>query len=279
MPDDILVASAEDLKGQLEAAQPADGAAVAPKQDEKTDAQAEIAPAPEPGTEKDDKSEPKKNGGWQKRIDKLTARNYELEKELQEARVKKDPPAAAPEPPGKPQLETYKTREEWEEAVMDWKIEQRVAKEREESVQAEENARTAEIFQAHNQRISEARGKYDDFEEVVKSAKVDFSRDAGLAIFELENGPDVMYHLATHQDELKELAKMSPIRQIAKLGVISQSLSGSGSPSAVKPATKVPPPIEPVGASGATSTVDPDSLSTDEYVRMRNKEERDRRKR
>lgn len=287
--DDIQVAEANDFV-KLAAGVQADGAP-APKQDTTDVAQAaETAPESETGDVKDDKGEHKK-GGWQKRIDKLTARNYELEKELETERAKAAKPAdrSATEPPNsevKPKLEDFKTHEEWVEAVADWKIEQRFAKEAQQAVQEEASDRTKEVFDAHNKRVSEALGKHEDFEEVVKSAEdIGFSRDAGLTIFELENGPEVMYHLAKNRDQLEALAKLSPVRQIAKLGAISESLLQSDSPSTPqekteeKPVTKAPPPIKPVGASGAKSTVNEDELSDDEWIAQRNKAVNDRRKR
>lgn len=295
--DDIQVAEANDFV-KLAAGGPADGAP-APKQDTTDVAQAaETAPESETGDVKDDKGEHKK-GGWQKRIDKLTARNYELEKELETERAKAAKPAekTATEPPNpevKPKLEDFKTHEEWVEAVADWKIEQRFAKEAQQAVQEEASDRTKEVYDAHNKRIAEAQGKYDDFLETVNvetpwSSKspddVQSAQAFQIAIYEAENGPDVLYYLGKNKEELAKLKGLSPAKVQMAVGRISASLLQSDSPSAPqekteeKPVTKAPPPIKPVGASGAKSTVNEDDLSDDEWIAQRNKAVNDRRKR
>ena len=103
MPEtDIVVTGPEDLV-KLAAGEPAEGAEPAPQQDatDAGDKPAETIPVSETVEPKEEKGE-KKGGGWQKRIDKLTADKYRLEQELSEFRSKaaKPPEATPPAEPG-----------------------------------------------------------------------------------------------------------------------------------------------------------------------------------
>jgi hypothetical protein len=304
MPDDILVESAEDYV-KLAAGLPAEGAkpteVTQPKQVENTDAgkPAETASDSDPEEVKDDKSEnePKKHG-VQKRIDKLTATIYDLREEVERLKsgpAKGEDKAAQPAKDGdpEPKEDDFNILTDWIKAHNLWSSRQAL-RERDESQQKQqiaeqEAAEAQELFEAHAQRVSEARTKYPDFDEIVNSAKTPWhdesaeDRKAAIAfqivVSSLDNSAEVLYHFSKNREELANLGGLSPLKVQQAVWRVSNSLSRPENPSDEKPVTKVPPPIKPVGASGTKSTVKDDDLSDDEWIRQRNKETQGRRKR
>ncbi|MGH9395942.1 MAG: hypothetical protein ACRD18_03715 [Terriglobia bacterium] len=160
----------------------------------------EEKPAPEEATDVEGESAHAgsgKKGGFQKRIDKLTRRNRELEGRLaqfeQAARVAT--PQAAPQPAqavlqsGKPAIESFNTYEEFLEALADWRIDQKEAQRATKAAQNEQSAQFESIEKSYSERAEEAANKYPDWEEVIGQDDVLLPNVAVLAIKEAENGP------------------------------------------------------------------------------------------
>lgn len=262
---------------QKEAKKTAESETAATKGSEEGKSKTETKPEVKAG-EKDDEELPP---GVKKRFDKLTAKRKEaedkaeaLQSELDKIRAGSKTAAESTESDPEPKETDFKDYRDFVKAQARWETRQELREQAEKQSQDEEQARTKEVFDSHNQRIADARSKIEDFDEVVGGSKISFSRSAGLAIYELDNGPEVMYHLASHPEEMEALSKLSPIRQIAKLGQISASLLPSGSvveaAPKTKPTTKAPEPITPVTASssGKKSLNDPE-IPMDEYYRRR----------
>lgn len=103
-------------------------------------------------------------------------------------------------------------------------------KAREESeAEAEEAARTREIEEGMSraeaewsERAEEAKGRYDDFDEVVtKGAEAGTWKCSPLLAVGLktsEVGPDVAYHLASNPDEADRLDALHPVEQAREFG-------------------------------------------------------------
>jgi hypothetical protein len=227
-------------------------------------------------TESKPKDKPKSRA--QRAIDKLTARNHRLEEELEQARKAPKPAEeakTAPATAGPPKLQDYlnagKTAEDWADARDDWKA-------GEETKQAE-SARQKETFDTYNKSISEARVRYEDWDEVVEATDAVIPQSASIAVIEAGNGPDVAYYLAKHPEVCESLMDMTPAAVIMQIGRISDSLNPATkrSPSEVKPKAKAPAPISTVGNSPTNSSVPLDQLSPRDYIRVRNEQERRRR--
>lgn len=241
----------------------------------------ETAAAPEPAEETESKpKEPaKRKSGWEKRIDKLTARNYQLEKELEEARKAPKPTeskeTAAPQ--GPPKLDDFlkagKTADEWADARDTWKADQAEKQSRAEDQKA--------VFDEYNRGVSEARGKHDDWDEVIQSnPDTEIPQSVNLAIIEMgKQGPEVAYYLGKHPEVCDELMDMRPLAAAARVHEIAKELIGGTSRSSPqqKPRATPPAPIETVGASTTRSSVPLDQLPIKEYMKVRNQQERRRR--
>ncbi len=188
------------------------------------------------------KGEPK-DGGFQKRIDELTAKYYEekgraeqLKADLEAARtqpkpepkVEDTPPVVEPpkvEPKQRPKLEDFADKEdqfgEYMEALTDWKVEQNkavmqkelealraelVAKDKD-SIAAAEAAERADDW---NARVETAKAKYTDWDAVAQAATAEtapISAAMGEAIQEDPAGPDIVYYLAKNHEEAQRVFK------------------------------------------------------------------------
>lgn len=265
----------------------------APRTEETPETQQEVPEAEKPETAQDSEPETEQErrgrGGFTKKIDKLTARNYQLQEtnaqlqarlEAIERRLEGKEAPAKPTLSEKPTPDKFQTYEEYVEALADWKSEQRVAKALEEREQATskqaEEARTKETFDTYNKRVSEARGKYEDFDEVVGRDDISIPQSVQLAIVEMDNGPEVAYYLGQHPEEAEKLLELSPIKAVMAVGRIAATLNPSSSPEK-RPVSGAPTPVKPVGSSSTRSSVALEDLPQREYNRIRNEQESKRR--
>ncbi len=228
---------------------------------------AEEEPKPEPAKAKEHKS------GWQKRIDKLTARNHSLETRLAELEAKAKPADAKvdaqPADTG-PKLADYNNNlEEFLKARDAWK-------DAETSRQSEQERQRA-TFDNYNKKVSEARGQYEDWDEVVSGSAMKIPQAAYLAVTEEDNGPEVAYYLAQHPDEVETLNDLTPIGASRYIGKLAARLAGEKATPIAKPKVKPPAPVAPVGTSATRSSVTLGELPIREYIKIRNKEEREKR--
>jgi hypothetical protein len=163
-------------------------------------------------------------------------------------------------PDGKP----YATYEDYIEDLADWKAEQREAKNQREQ---REQAQAREF----NAKVDEARGRYENFDEV-KEKFVNAISEPGTdpvvhaMLNESEYLPDLVYTIGGNEDNLenfKTMAKKSPgkaLRYIALTeSLIAEELEGKAKPAEepAKPKTQAPrPPSE----AGGRAAAPPDGL-------------------
>lgn len=260
-----------------------------PSNEGKTEAESETATTTEQQPGKG-KGEGQHSNGWQKRVDRLTARNKSIETEnatlraeletFKQQRSEPAKPAPATKPAqddGEPKLEDFQSPNEWLRAHNAWDQE----RQQRSTEESERQNSVRETWDAHNSRISEARAKYDDFDEVAKGmGDINIPQSATLAIIEAENSADVCYYLATHTDEAKKLAEMKPLQQIAAITRISDKIKADSSSSQQaapkpKPQSQAPQPIKPVGGgSNSKSSVPLDKEDFQAYKRRRANGER-----
>jgi hypothetical protein len=254
--------------------------------------------------EQEQGSEPEKHGksGYQKRIDKLTREKYEtrqaLEKLQEEVEALKS--GKPKEEVKQPDVETksddrpkpedlddkgnpkYATYEDFVEALTDWKTDKNLQKRQQEAERTKaEQAETAKLeamWNAHQERLKEAYERYDDFEEMAERvSKTPIDAAISNAIIELENGPDVLYHLAKNPKLVTSLSKMSDTRAVAEIGRISAMLEEPEQEEAAIPVKRAgPAPIRPVGGNATKSSLPLDELDYQTYRRVRDQQEKQR---
>jgi len=250
------------------AALPEPAAVPAAETPEAEETQPETAAASET-VEKPAESKPRTKA--QRAIDKLTAKNYQLAKDLEEARKAKpaETPAATAQPQGPPQLKDFKTPEEWADARDAWKE----AKAADDEAQQERQTE----FDTYNRGVSKLQATVDDWDEVINGPTANIPPFLGPIIVELgEEGAKVAYHLAKNPEACEELFELKRGAAIARIHEIAKTLgkpaAREGSP---PPKQKVTPPapISTVGGATSRSSVPLDQLPAREYIAIRNKQE------
>ena len=203
----------------------------------------------------------------------------------QEPRPSEPTPAeAAPATPtdGRPNQDDFETYEAFSEAMVDWKVDQRMgefqAQEHERIERAQEQRAREEIVARHQARIDTFRSSHDDFDAVFEQGRnLPVTPPMRDAVLNSEAGPALMYHLCSNPDECDRIANMHPMAAIKEMGKLEaqiEAASQTGPSSSARPVTQAPPPIQPVGGGATTSTTPLDQLPYQEFKRIRNEQER-----
>jgi len=166
-------------------------------------------------------------------------------------------------PPNPPAPTDFDNAEAYAEALAEQKA-QRIAADREAARQQ------AALLESYHEKEEDARGRYDDFEQVAYNPKLPVTEVMAQAIQASDIGPDVIYHLGTDPKEAARIASLPPVLQAKEIGKIEAKLAPNPP---VKKTSTAPAPISPVAArqtgAPAYDTTDPrsiKSMSTSEWI-------------
>jgi hypothetical protein len=194
-------------------------------------------------------------------VGKRLAREQRKWEREQAQKLKAQPPPAPPPEPLKP--DNFADAQAYADALAERKAQELLA-------QREAEAERQATLEAYHDREEEARGKYDDFEQVAYNPKLPVTETMAQTIQASEIGPDVIYYLGSNPKEAERIARLNPLLQAREIGKIEAKLASN--PPAKK-TTTAPAPIAPVTArtSGtpAYDTTDPRSvkaMSTSEWI-------------
>ena len=227
----------------------------------------------------------KKPGGFQKKIDTLTARskeaeeraerlfqqNLELQRALTARQEPKEPEKPAPETT-EPKIDDYQSYDEYVSALADYKAEQKVR-----AILGEQETKRAEAEAAKSRedrerefmsRAESYKAERPDFETVAFNPLLPVTQEMADVINASENGPQVLYHLGRNMAEAQRISNLPPVMQAAELGRIEARIT---MPQA-NLNSAAPEPIEPVGGGDGPGVAKHPSEAKDmaEYVRLRN---------
>lgn len=234
---------------------------------------------PEPEADKETK---KALRGVQKRIDELTRARYEteerarqdIERVRQEAEYWRQQAEQAKQQIGPPRADQFQDYEAYLRAAAQFEA-QKVTDERlaaAQKAQWEQQQRQQQEmaqFQAQqryqaelNSKLAEAQKKFPDFLDVVTSPELPGLQGTPAfgAIFESEQGAEVLYYLGKNPAKAHQIMSLSPLAQVREIGRIEAALSAGNTVS------KAPPPPESVSARTGTATQEPRTV--DEYYAM-----------
>jgi len=246
-----------------------------PKPDGEPDAKAgENADAAEDETEEGEGDDEGDEG--EEKPKKRRRRNYsDLKAELRELRSRLEatekPKEAKPEPKAeaKPKLEEFKSYDDYQEALTDWKVDQRLKAERENGNKRQreeaEARHTAELNAHVGKSVDKAKDKYDDFEDVLSEhGRTVFPNQTMVRLVSETDDPgEVAYYLANNPAEAKRIAALNPVKAAVELGKVEAKLSAP----APKKVSKAPPPPANVGSGGKSQPKPTNKLSPDELYR------------
>lgn len=239
-----------------------------PASDAAPDANAEAQPAaPSPALEAEKPKEPSAIEKMQKRIDQLTWRLRENERQQ-----------ARPEPQTEPS-ETAKrpTREEFDhdeakyldalEKYFDARAETRAQEALKKDREQREMAERANTFEKRQEEF--AKSKSDYREKVLENEFLPITADMAKVIQASEIGPEIAYYLAENEEKAAVIAKLDPFLQARELGRIEALLEANKKAPAVPQVSKAPPPPPKIEATEPAIEKDPSKMTDAEFRKWR----------
>lgn len=222
----------------------------------------------------------------QKRINKLTKEKYELLKRAETAEAKVKQSFEAPTPTAiieKPNREKYETVEEYDEALVNYQVDQRLQKQKvedtkvkfeadkkksEEDVKVEKKRRD----DSYELKATDIRKKHEDFNAVAHASDVPYSNFMQHLVLTSDIGPELAYYFGNNRDEAMRVAKLEkPDDVIEAIGEIETKLALEPEK---KKITNAPPPINPVGGSEVVE-IDLENASYEDFRAKRIKDLRE----
>lgn len=208
---------------------------------------------------------------------KAEARYQELQREIE---ALKAPKAATESQPEKaPQRSEFSSYEDFVEAralhVARMEAKKELEAFKNASKKEKEDSSRAQAQKEFSRRVESViklgQDTYPDFDDVINNAVSDelIPTKGPLyeAIMDSEIGEKLVYHLAKHPKEAERIAGLSVYGQLRELGKLEDKLSAKKEPRET---------MEPIGGRTPPSTGATDSLSTDAWIKQRNKQLRER---
>lgn len=282
MPEDFAAFEQYRNTGELpkaeEPAAPQDSATT----EEQSSEESKPAPDSDPETKENEEQGEKKKpeGGFQRRINKLTARLHEMERLLAErSAVQPEPPKQAA-PAGQPKWEDFQSAGDpltaYTEAVAAYKVEQVLAAQQRQAEARQAEAQQRQVLSSWNERVQAAREAHPDFDDVIEEAAVAAPPALQQAIIQDPDGTELAYALAKDTKRFEAIAAMSPYAQLLALGELKAEIKASRAPKAKSPVEPLPKPPAVLGGKSAPKAPDVLDAAIDfrEFERLRNAQRR-----
>lgn len=226
---------------------------------------AEPEPEPEPEDKPEDKpgdepapkpEKPKQTA--QERINEITAK-YRTEQRARQAaeaeleRYRKgdttiEPDAQKPqETANKPQRSDFSDYEDYQEALIEWKTEQKIAerekKAREKTLEERKKAQVQQEKTRAAKVLSDGRAKYADFDKVV-TPTLKISESMARAIATSAAGADIVYYLGQNPDLSATIANLNPLETALEIGRLEATITTTDETPAEEPEPEPEPEPE-----------------------------------
>jgi len=159
--------------------------------------------------------------------------------------------------------------------LTDWKVDQRLDKEKLERKTKEDELERSKQAESWNTKKEEAKKIYDDFDEVINS-DIPVSVAMAEVLTNSSIGAHLAYYLCQNEKEANKIFKMTPLETAKALGKIEHSLESSLKNEKIEPAKKLAPkPTTPIkGAGGVGNHKSPDDMTFEEYKVWRKQHKR-----
>ncbi len=151
------------------------------------------------------------------------------ERERDEARKASEPAKKEAE---EPKREAFADDKAYQDALIDWRVDQRFKAKEAEDAKERQKAKEAQIMAEAGERIAKARDLVPDFDEVVGSADDIIPNHIAAYMQESEMFAELAYHFAKHPDDLAKLSAM-PARtysDLLKVGVALDKIESNIQP-------------------------------------------------
>ena len=178
----------------------------------------------------------------------------------------------------RPSQDDFETYEQYQEALVDWKVTLRLTErdvvERERIERDSTNRAREKSVAAHTARIDTFRQEHDDFDAVIEQGKnLPMTAPMQDSVMNSDMGPAVMYHLCRFPEECDRIAALPPMVAIREMGKLEARIEAAqtGPVSSAASVTQAPRPIKPVGGGATASTVPLDQMDYQSYRHARMK--------
>ena len=197
----------------------------------------------------------------------------DLRREREEnARLRQERDQRRTEQPADLRPESFGTQAEYEQAMIDQRIEAAVAKrldqERQQARQRAEQTEMQKALEVFAQKQEEAREVYPDFDEVIESAaSTPVNPHVQRALVKADNAADLLFHFAKNPAELEKLNRLNPIDAAVAIAKMDAKFQ--------RPQTKAsaaPKPIKPVTTSQSAPSGEPDPSDEKAWLAWRTKQ-------
>lgn len=242
---------------------------------------------PDEQSEDDDTPEPERGekakrgargGNWK-------AKNERLQQELADERAKRialetisqtkqseQPPVKTPVAAADaPKLEDFEDINQYVEAIADYKVNKALEAKDKEAREANLRQEIVTKEKTFNDRLDDARDRYDDFDDVVAEAQA--SNNVRFALLDSEHAGDLAYYLASNPTVLAKLNGLPPSQLNREIGRLEARFEARPERATAEPikGSKAPPPITPITSKTSGTTKKLDDMPYEEYKRARSR--------
>lgn len=253
-----------------------------PEIDETPEVEAE-AETEETGEEQESEpseSSTEKKNGVQQRFNEMTAARREAEQErdywrqmaLANAQPQPQQPAPETAPPDKTLADFDYDETAYTKYVMETmadRASQAAVSKAQEVINQNQQQKLAQerqvTFQSKENKYAES---YPDYYTATRDPSVPINQTMADIAMESPDGPAVLYYLSKNPDMAYNIANMQPRAAAREMGRIEAKLSSKQKAST----SKAPPPPGKIEGVDPAITKDPDKMSTDEWLKWRNKQ-------
>ena len=124
------------------------------------------------------------------------------------------------------------------------------------------------IKEAWQTRVADFKLEVPDFEEVVYNGNIGLSRETGILVGEMEDGPQVAYYLAKNAADARRIDRLPERAKAIELGKLAGKLSAP----VPRKVTSAPEPIRSVGGKSSPHSINYDKMSPSDYAKLVAKE-------
>lgn len=171
-----------------------------------------------------------------------------------------------------PARENFKSDQEYQDAVIDYRVDVKLKAKAAQDAQAQQASQQDAIRAQASARIAAAIEAVPDFTEVTEAADIEVPPYIAGYMQESELFAELGYHFAKNPEILERLAKLSPAKALVEVGKLETTLKPFSKTQAAqgeKPAaarSRAPAPITPVDSSGRQVKKDEREMDTREAI-------------
>ena len=155
----------------------------------------------------------------------------------------------------KPTPDQFTDAFEYAEALAEYSAEKALKERDKQDQERRQQEQNAKVAQTWAKRLEAAKAEMPDFDDMVVSSDVVVPNHIRDAILESDVGPQILYHLASNQDQARSFNDMSVPQALRAIGKLEAKFEKAevGKPERSVVKSKAPAPINPIKSSNASA--------------------------